>query len=178
MICIVSGPSCSGKSTFLASPEAQRLSSLPLAAPVVFPPRLRRPAIKPPCYFHYNILRPASAWFSRDPYDFHQDRPWRELTRSPLPKAAIVLIASRRHLQTRMNRRRFVGENPTLGFLNPRYKNRRWMGVLGSVDLEHIYHSWLLELKRHGIPAILVDASDDAYKVLDETSLRSIPLNH
>ncbi len=185
MICIVSGPSCSGKSTFLARSEASRLTRLPDSAPIVFPAQVRKTPDRAcvPCHFHYNILRPADA--SRRNRrteglrytDFASDRAWIMFLQSPLPKTAVVMVAGRHLLRQRMSQRRFVNECFMFGCLNPLYKRRHWLDLLEEIDVEALYRAWLAELERHAIPSILVDAACPFHSTMDPESLSTLNLN-
>ena len=185
MICIVSGPSCSGKSTFLARAESSRLTRLPDSAPIVFPAQVCKTpdCACVPCHFHYNILRPADASRRNGGTeglrytDFASDRAWTMLLQSPLPKTAVVMVAGRHVLRQRMSRRRFVNEGFILGCLNPIYKRRHWLGLLEEIDVEALYRAWLAELERHAIPSILVDATCPFRSTLSPASLSTLNLN-
>jgi hypothetical protein len=185
MICIVSGPSCSGKSTFLRTHAAGKVSCIPPSAPVIYPARGKRSQPLPicPCFFHYNLLRPADALYKAGTdvtaqyTDFSADRAWKTVSLSPLPKKAIVLVAGKRDLLQRMTQRRRIGENFIFEIFNPRYKSDYWVSLLHAVDLAFLYAGWIRELHELAIDTVLLDASSLLYKTLDIGNLDLESLN-
>lgn len=185
MICIVSGPSCSGKSTFLHSDAAAEHSRQSPMPPVVFPKDIirHRQILAAPCFVHYNILRPANALASNWPgtfssyTDFRADSAWQLISASTQPKTAVVLVAGRSVLHRRMTLRKRIGESYILNIFNPRYKSGHWTSLLDSVDMGTLYSAWLDELKRINIIPTLVDAADPSWRHLDMSSFNPAALN-
>ena len=184
MICIVSGPSCSGKSTFVRSPMAARTSCLSPSVPVFYPARAYQTQTIPsgPCFFHYNILRPAALRRKRTGLtshctDFCADKAWRVVSHASRPKTAIVLVINKTTLRQRMVQRGRVGENFIFNIFNPRYKSTRWTELLDSVDLAALYAAWFDELRDLGINATILDASNPSYRKMDVNTLDLSTLN-
>lgn len=185
MICIVSGPSCSGKSTFMCSPTAAGISCLYPSIPVIYPARCYQTQTIPsgPCFFHYNLLRPADALCRKRTTsashhaDFSADKAWRTVSQSPLPKSAIVLVVDKKTLRQRMEQRGSVGENFILNIFNPRYKSAHWTELLDSVDLATLYGTWFDELRGLGIDATILDASNPSYRKMHADTLDLAALN-
>ncbi|MCF7989121.1 MAG: hypothetical protein K9M02_01635 [Thiohalocapsa sp.] len=188
MICIVSGPSCAGKSTLLQHARIELISGMPAspARPVVFPSALQQgfAPLEPDCFFHYNILRLADSIRrgaereALSPLHFASDEPWQRLLESALPKRAIVLVTTRAVLRERMAAKTLI-EPPALagnaGSVG--YSGGYWRDLLDGIDLCAFYRAWCHELERRAIPYCLVDSSDLDYRPLSAHRLHSLPLN-
>jgi 2-polyprenyl-3-methyl-5-hydroxy-6-metoxy-1,4-benzoquinol methylase len=180
-----------GKSTFMASPRCAEITGLPTGTPVVWPATQDRldefdgPA--PDAFYHFNILRPLdlkrryeqqgapkAASAIRSANDFEHERRWVRLNKRPIPKRAVVLVASKQLILERVRKRRTL-EHPALRAKregsNRSYNVARWLGLLEEVNLTVLYQAWCRELRHRGIPYMLVDASDDGYSIIEDEDL-------
>jgi SAM-dependent methyltransferase len=180
---IISGPTSVGKSTFIMSHRCAELTGLPPGAPIAWPglsTNLEHVDLTNVLY-HYNILRPLQQQFRLDraaqrrdaplpprSVEFGQDQPWAELLRHGAPKQAVVLLADKGTILDRIRERSTIEAPDLAGRDMASYPNLKWRQVLEPVDLPALYRAWLQELRQHGILYILVDASDDAYRVIPE----------
>ena len=132
MIWIISGPTSAGKSTFISSPRCAELTGLAQGTPVVWSSNVNDldEIASTNALFHYNILRsPELKSLSRrhersmtgntgadklSGFKFDRHVPWEKVAKSPLPKKAVVLIASKETLAQRMGQMRPSRENPEL----------------------------------------------------------------
>jgi hypothetical protein len=171
MLWIISGPSSVGKSTFIRSGQGFTLTGLPPETPVLKPKN--RPGLDArllgdtECFVHYNILRPVSLFAKREATSttlaeqfrtrstqFNADPWWVEFSERTKKKQAIVLVATRTAILKRASAR-------------PDYKIKYWGELYGKLDLAQIYRAWHVELERHRIPVVFVDATNAAYPALD-----------
>ena len=179
MIYIVSGPTCSGKNTFLKSTKIDSITNLSSTHPIVFPATMPNGIdLEAGCFFHYNILRPSDQCYrNRDTriqslYDFTSDYPWLELSKLSVPKKAIVLIVSRTTLEKRISSRRHIELINLTGKLPAKYPVRHWLGVLNTVDLYELYLNWFAELKSHGIKYTLINSETRNYEIMRQDQLK------
>jgi len=180
---IISGPTSVGKSTFMMSPRCAELTGLPLGAPIAWPglsTNLEHTDLTN-TFYHYNILRPLQQQFRLNrvaqrrgesvparSVGFGQDQPWAELMRHGAPKQAVVLLADKRTILDRIWQRNTIEDPDLSGRDMGSYPNLKWRQVLEPVDLPALYRAWIQELRQNGISYILVDASDEAYRVISE----------
>lgn len=185
MINIISGPSCSGKSTFLESIEAGLFADYPPEHPIIFPKEIskKNTALNSPCYIHYNLLRLANHRYRKHDHqidtdkNFILDSPWNIVCGSTAPKQAMVLLASRSVLKERMLSRKY-DESVKLKIRWPRrYPSNIWLAVLESVDLENLYLNWCAELRQRGIPFKLINSLNQDFELIEEDIIRSLRLN-
>jgi SAM-dependent methyltransferase len=185
---IISGPASVGKSNFIISPRCAEITGLPTGTPVVWPATQNRldefddPA--PEAFYHYNILRPLhvkrryeqrgapkAGSAIRSASDFGHELRWADLNERPIPKKALVLVASKQLILERVRQRRnhepsalrAKQEGP-----DDSYDVAWWLGFLEEVNLTDLYQAWCRELRDRGIPYVLVDATDDAYSVIED----------
>lgn len=182
MICIVSGPSCAGKSSLLQGAQRQTVTGVAAAMPTRFPSQWERDPdlLAGDCFVHYNLLRPASAASAAETGKaqspgFAEDPAWRMLGALDATMQAVVLVASRATLASRMAGRQRI-EDPALLPGAGAYPSAYWLSVLGGVDLASLYASWCRELRRCGIPYRLVSSETPGYAPLpcEQAALRSL----
>lgn len=183
---LVSGPTCAGKSVFIARHVDQ-------GEAVLLPDKGARAAIELGGRFlvHYNLLRPfdkivleGDESFSgrlrrrmrrvrgrlRGPFSI--DRRLEEILATPAVKEASVLVVPRAELLERIRRRR--AQEP-LRSQDEGYRSARWDAIVRQVDLLALYRDWLAFLRQHGVRYRLVDARDEAYRTLaDEQQLAAL----
>jgi hypothetical protein len=186
MIWLLTGPSCAGKTTLAYSGHCTDVIGAPAGSAVVFPAKFD-PAditVAGNSIYHYNILRrinqawPRKSSLSLDDYaDFQGDPPWLRLLRSSCAKQAVVLVATRSVLLSRMAVRRVV--EPSRNFVGVHYQQEHWQTLLRGVDLNLLYREWCRELTANGIGFRLVDSSDYRYRPmsLDELLDRDMNVN-
>jgi hypothetical protein len=177
VVWIISGPTSVGKSTFIASARGREITKIPADAPIIIPGQDGRlPTDEATdCYYHYNILRPASLLWRKQPeadlrgIRFDDDRKWLELVASKRPKKAIVLVADKGTIVERA-RGRTIRESEFPSRAGHPYDPERWLPLLNKVDLAEIYRAWCAELDHHSIPRILIDSSNQHFKILESLS--------
>ena len=149
-------------------------------------------------FLHYNILRPIAraaesdlathpllrrfggfgGWwitkrlFDKDPapgcLGGWRDPGWEAALRLPdKPLGAVVLVATAATLRSRAHERTVV-EHPRFSMGVELYPSAKWAGIYARVDLPGVYRAWNDELKRRGIPATFLDATDFAFRALSE----------
>ena len=179
MLWIVGGPSSVGKSTFMGSPRCREITGLGSDEPVVFPADHSRleegdPGYRPSMLYHYNILRPM--WLRARPRgptptgdtDFGGDLRWHDLMARGLTMQAVVLVANKQTILERARSRETV-EDPALKTRNRNeYSSERWVRFIERSDLLSLYRAWCAELRRRGVPYVIVDSSDDAYRIVED----------
>jgi hypothetical protein len=178
MLWLLTGPSCSGKSTLAYGAQRTAVTGAPAGARVEFPATFD-PAglsIGDDVVYHYNILRTADAARScglhrrpQDDVDFRSDPPWERLRTLRHPKRAVVLVATRQTLLARMTARDAV--EPCLDDEGPRHPRAHWQAIASAVDLNLVYRSWCDELLANGIELTLVDSGDFAYRPISLADL-------
>ena len=185
MICIVSGPSCVGKSTFLQDTQVYPITNLLSTDPVVFPYTISNQTEnqKDSCFIHYNTLRVADQIFRNSDEktglqnNFTTDLSWGKISKFSTPTNVIVLVASRTVLENRMLSRQFIETKALTGFPPERYSAKHWIGVLNSLDLHAHYLSWCSELRRVGKQYTLINSESEDYQILKHDELRHLNLN-
>jgi len=173
---VVSGPTSSGKSTYLKDLAACYDS-------VLFASHLVDKDLEPGHHaLHYNILRPIaidfdSIWLKAlrqvrilpssrgtgsNPSDLYERDPvWRALLRGALSIHATVLVAPQRILLERVARRNT--NEPLFSRRDISYQKEKWTRILLAVDLIDLYRQWLVFLESHQITYDLVDSCDSRY---------------
>lgn len=185
MIHIISGPSCAGKSTLLDDSKINSKTNFSLNKPVLYPKDIEysSDAIQDNCFIHYNILRPAdnsNNYFNnreQQMLDFMSDAPWAKISKSPQPKKAIILIVSRSILEKRMLSRQYVEPKSLTGFSPEYYPAKRWLQLLGAVDLKELYNVWFAELKHHGIDYTVINGENSNYEIIQKKDVKNLNLN-
>jgi hypothetical protein len=161
MIWIVSGPSSSGKSTFLDSPRAQEITGLPPSTVVWFPKEIGGdgPQPGPDAFIHYNILRPLQR--SPRPQDielgpklFEGDKQWRAILALPGEKRAVIVVADRATLMARVKARGEVEKGDAHA-----YGVAKWMKLYNAISVDAVYRAWRGELIRRGIHFVEIDGT-------------------
>lgn len=186
MICIISGPSCAGKSTFLKSSTLKLLTETVGSSPCLFPSDIMSYSnniSRDNYYLHYNILRTASISdhsrinsVNSDPYAYSTDKAWDIVRKIPVRKSAVVLVTARSELIQRMSSRDSL-EMMLRKLSSYRYPKSYWLSILAQLDLNVLYTSWCNELKNHKIPFTLIDSSSPKYEIVSEARLNAINLN-
>lgn len=135
------------------------------------------------CFFHYNILRPASFVRRRDKGTgesgmvgtrsdvgrFVDDPKWLELVAMEAPKKAIVLVTDRATIVQRV-KERVIREKQSAHAQERPYNPARWLELLDKIDVDELYQAWCAELQRHDIPQVLIDSTDQNYRALKHIS--------
>ena len=158
MICIVSGPSSAGKTTFLESPRALEVTGLPRTTRVWFPKQIGpgNPPTGENAFIHYNILRP----FQRTPRPqdvafgpdlFAGDKQWRAILALPGEKRAVIVVADRATLVERVKARVDVETGDPHA-----YGVAKWLRLYNTISVDAVYRAWRDELKRRGIAYVEV----------------------
>jgi SAM-dependent methyltransferase len=183
MIWIVGGATAAGKTHFIGSPRRAELTGLGPDAPVLRPRILDKLAEvgDADCLFHYNILRPLDLQLEAEGRapgagplpapDFGSDPAWKELAARKGEKRAVVIVASREVLLRRIRPRRAYEPDESA----ETYPAARWLQLVRAADLAACYEAWCAELRRAGIPYVLVDGRTDRYPELaSDAEIRSI----
>ena len=175
---LVSGPSSSGKSTFIKR-------FLQDYDAVLFPSRKPLQHVNPTGHyaFHYNILRPFSHSFEplwwASPWQFvrqlfRKERAGREnlFSRDPILKAllrcglvvnATILVVPASVIKQRLSQRTTT-EPQLAGTRKPRaYPTEKWSHAFETVDLGDFYRQWFEFLEMNQISFCFVDSSDSRY---------------
>jgi hypothetical protein len=187
---IVSGPTCCGKSVYIAGLPPGAYDDL------LFIDRANLADVRPGRRYllHYNLLRPFDpprfrptrlmsyrraigyrlarlrAAAGRNPF---AGEPWlNRLVAAPHAFHATVLVASRSVLLAR------AGGRSDLEPLLPevaklRYEREKWARVYASVDLPAVYLAWFEYLRQHRVEYSIVDSGSSAYRPVasDEDAL-------
>ena len=160
---LISGPSSAGKSTFLLDPVAEEICGIAKDTPVVMARKFGKKEIQGDFAVHYNILWPASRNVS--PYDFENDPAWQNILKAKENLQAVVIKTSKKIIFERVSNRTIV-ESEQLGQKERKYKKDKWLTIYERVKLKKLYKSWIKELKRNGIPYIVVDGNDKGFAVI------------
>lgn len=179
MICIISGPSCAGKSTLLQSQQVQSITGFPDSTPVQFPSTLANNVLrkKQSCFLHYNTLRVARDGLGDSAFDFSADLDWQRALAMKTDKTALVMVATRSTLERRMLARKRIEPTGLRDCASNRYNGLRWLKVLESVDLNSVYLKWCLELEQSEIPYTLIHSETYEYPVLSDEQFKTLDLN-
>ena len=192
MICIISGPTCSGKSAFLSNPKNFKWTGYPPSTPVVFPKKILKQEfdLGDDFFIHYNILRYANQLWHADQFhqnskdksdsciNFASELTWNKVISFPYSKMAIILVAKRSVLLDRISCREVV-EQSRPNFNNPGhpYPQHKWINILKSIDLNILYQAWCSELEKNKIPFTLLDSNNKSYSIIEPSQIRHINLN-
>ena len=169
--CIVLGPTCAGKSTYLSRVRASmKAEAVP---PVLFGTSFREEPQKrdEPCFVHYNLFNttPGNSFEAiADLFDSCEF--WNHIIQSAEAFRAVVLVCSKNTLIERARTRQWVEQVVTNLSMNV-YDSERWVWVLEEVDLLALYQAWMAELERREIPYLLIDSSDSNYVQISEFQL-------
>lgn len=176
MLCIVSGPSSVGKSTFLESPRCEEITGLPPQTPVIWPNTHARidELRETDLLYHYNFLREIDRKLRSEQNKattsnivFGQDPPWKNLNNRETPKKAIVLVASKQTILQRLGIRTTIETSKAANLPTNKYPSEYWQRLLEGEDLAAIYQAWCGELESRAIPYQIVDATDSTYPILE-----------
>ena len=165
-IWIVSGPSSSGKSTFIASERCRTLTGLDLDMAVITAGSFRAGKIERPSLVHYNILRPYVI-DREQPYNFANDKKWRNICSSGHDLEAIIIRTSRDVLLHRINTRKIVERKAITGKPEKSYNRKKWGTIYSTIQLDELYGQWLLELEKNGIPYVTVNGNNSEFEILN-----------
>lgn len=185
MLWIVSGPSSVGKSTFIEHKRSSEITGLAPHTKVVFPddPAGIEADHSVNRYLHYNILRcvhllhddlirEQSAHLTELARPAYGDDPrWSFVRAWPGEKKALVLVTSRQALLQRIQRRTIIERSALTGTPEALYPGQVWEFIIGHVNLRQFYQEWLSELKAQRIPYLLVDSTDDRYRIIDHDEM-------
>jgi hypothetical protein len=181
MIWIISGPHCSGKSTFLTSPARKQYTDISPSAPVMFPRHITAKNIVPDFdyYYHYNILRVASQLFrenrlTKDNYTNFNEPFWLQLLSQKSGKKAIVLVARRSMLEKRILTRVDSEPKKIRRQHDVRFQRESKLALLKQVNLELVYQEWCRELRRNQIPFTLIESQEGSFAVLQPHQIKGI----
>jgi hypothetical protein len=174
VIWIIGGPTSVGKSTFIASTRCREITNVAADAAIIIPGQDDKvPAgEKADCFYHYNILRPASLLLRRNnepdirATHFENDPKWLELVATRRAMKAVVLVADRDTIIQRV-RQRTIREKESPSPAGRPYNPEHWLTILDKIDMNEVYKSWCAELDRRGIPRLLVDSSNQQYVILE-----------
>lgn len=187
MIAIISGPSCSGKSTFIETGGASRFFEIPDLTSTIFamdfrPGQLR---LDRSYLFHYNLLRPFSKQNSAEGLNistlqslfsspYRKDKAWADLITLSAPKKVAILVANRDTLIARASQREYVEQG--LWDKEPqKYQRDHWVNLMRQIDLFKVYKLWIKELSRSGIEYFLIDSTTEDFKLIStEEQLKNI----
>jgi hypothetical protein len=188
MIWIISGPTTSGKSTFIMSARCAELTGLAPGTPVVWPYTASDldALASTDVLFHFNIMRsrelnrlkprgsPSATGNSGHDelrgFKFDRYGGWSRVAKSSLPKKAVVLVASKQTLSQRMAQVR-IKERPERRGETRNYSHQKWLSLLESVDLAALYRDWLQELRDNSIPYVLVDSNKDSFPIIEDENV-------
>ena len=171
MICIISGPTCSGKSAFLSNPKNFKWTGYPPSTPVVFPKKILKQEfdLGDDFFIHYNILRYANQLWHADQFhqnskdksdsciNFASELTWNKVISFPYSKMAIILVAKRSVLLDRISCREVVEQS--------------------RPNLNILYQAWCSELEKNKIPFTLLDSNNKSYSIIEPSQIRHINLN-
>ncbi|MGB2965091.1 MAG: hypothetical protein WBB69_14015 [Anaerolineales bacterium] len=181
MIWIISGPTCSGKSTFLTSPATKKYTDISPSAPVFFPRHLTKQKIVPDFdyYYHYNTLRIAYYLFQEnllrsDNYTNFNEPLWLQLLSQKSGKKAIVLVARRSVIERRITTRTDSEPKKIRRQHNVRFLQEQNMAFLGYVNLETVYQEWCEELRRFQIPFTLIESREGLFLPLQPHQIKGL----
>lgn len=191
MIYIVSGPSCVGKTTFMAA-EIFPLKELPLSSSVFASDK--NPSPNTDCVYHYNILRPihymegkqyflpyrlqkyesilASIFPLRNAYwrrieqhwSYGIDPSWVHIRQLPIAKKAIILMTDLKTLTQRASKRTLVEK----GRGTQGYPSDFWLDLFNKIDLSEVYTRWINELEALDIDYSIIDSTGKEYTELSK----------
>ncbi len=173
---IVSGPTSSGKSTYIDEHRAEYDE-------IVLGNRVPRISIEPGRRYaiHYNVLRPLGrvyrltgersviskvrGWRIARRVDTHglfeRDEILTRVDAFEAEKRATVIVVGREELERRIRER--IRREP-LRAQEARYQNEQWLAVLEKVDLDRMYEEWIGYLKDRSIPTELVVSRDGGFE--------------
>ena len=181
MIWIISGPNCSGKSTFLTSPARKQYTDISHSAPVIFPRYLTKQEIVPDFdyYYHYSILRAANQLFQEnllrpDNYTNFNEPFWLQLLSQKSGKKAIVLVARRSVLEKRISTRIDSEPKRLRRQHNVLFLQEQRMALLGQVSLELVYQEWCRELRKNQIPFTLIESREGSFSPLQPHQIKGL----
>ena len=181
MIWIISGPNCSGKSTFLTSPARKLYTDISPSAPVFFPRHLTMKNIVPDFdyYYHYNILKDANRLFREnllrpDNYTSFNEPLWLQLLSQKSGKKAIVLVARRSVLEKRISTRIDSEPKRLRRQHNVLFLQEQRMALLGQVSLELVYQEWCRELRKNQIPFTLIESREGSFSPLQPHQIKGL----
>jgi len=181
MIWIISGPTCSGKSTFLTSPARKQYTDISPLAPVIFPRNLtkRRIFANFDFYYHYNILKYANQLFRKnllkpDNYTNFNEPMWIQLLSQNSGKKAIVLVVRRSILEKRVVTRVDSEPKRIRRKHNVRFLREQKLTLLREVNLELVYQEWCRELRMNQIPFTLIESRDGSFSSLQPHQIKGL----
>ena len=181
MIWIISGPTCSGKSTFLTSPARKQFTDISPSAPVYFPRNITEPRIfaNHDFYYHYNILKYANQLFRKDllnpeNYTNFNDPNWIKLLSQNSGKKAIVLVVRRSVLEKRVVSRIDSEPKKIRPKHNVRFHREQKLSLLGEVNLDLVYQEWCRELRLNQIPFMLIESREGSFSPLQPHQIKGL----
>ena len=181
MIWIISGPTCSGKSTFLTSPAKKQYTDISPSAPVIFPRNVTEPRsfAKYDFYYHYNILKYANQLLRKDllkseNYLEFNDPMWINLLSQNSGKKAIVLVAPRSVLESRLSSRVDSEPREIRPKHNVRFQQDQKLALLRAVNLDLVYQEWCRELRSNQIPYTLIESREDSFSPIQLHQIKGL----
>jgi len=180
MIWIISGPTCSGKSTFLTSPARNQYTDISPSAPVIFPRNVTEPRTfaKFDFYYHYNILKYANQLLRKDrlsPENYLEfnDPMWLQLLSQNSGKKAIVLVVRRSVLERRAGVRTESEPKEIRPKHNLRFEQDQKLALLKAVNLDLVYQEWCRELRLNQIPYTLIESREGSFSPIQPYQIKS-----
>ena len=176
---VVCGPSSVGKSTFIESGHG--MGYMGISSDVSFIPAYQWQRLNnvtdPVSIYHYNMLRMLEGSSRDDKHGkvveqtrygdtqvFCEDPGWKVVLDYDGPKKVIVLVTSQQELLRRVKKRTIIESR--LG-CEP-YPQEYWSRMIRSVNMLHLYQSWINMLECCRIPYSILDSSSRQYRIVPD----------
>lgn len=192
MLWIVSGPSSVGKSTFFESARCREITGLGADSPIIFAfERNLANRDLNNTLFHYNLLRPATAFRRRRANSMAKwmDRMRRFLGKEELSKRGLQDLRNAakafhqdaawtaiRQMPVQKKAIVLIGDHARIvervrqrreveRGITDVYKTEEWLWLYQRLDLSELYRAWFAELEDAGIEYLTLDSNDRDFRI-------------